>query len=222
MSAACLKFKTPVTGGNVSFYNQSAQDGVDVPVFPTPTIGMMGIIPSKESVTTLAFQNEGDLIYLLGEAKNDINSSEYLYAFHKEKNSPAPFFDLDTEYNLQNTLKGMIKSGIVESAHDCADGGLFITLMESSMPNNLGFEINTDSDFRKDAYLFGEAQSRVVISIKPSNQEAFEKAANKDGFALLGKVKGTDMNVDGESYGSVSAAKAEFDSALENYLTSNN
>ena len=151
-----------------------------------------------------------------------VNSSEYLYAFHKEKNSPAPFFDLETEYNLQHTLKGMIKSSIVESAHDCADGGLFITLMESSMPNNLGFEINTDSDFRKDAYLFGEAQSRVVLSINPSNKEAFEKAANKDGFTFLGKVKGTDMNVDGESYGSVAAAKAEFDSALENYLTSNN
>tara|TARA_B110000046_G_scaffold25332_3_gene24871 strand:- start:60661 stop:62904 length:2244 start_codon:yes stop_codon:yes gene_type:complete len=222
MSAACLKFKTPVTGGNVSFYNQSAQDGVDVPVFPTPTIGMMGIIPSKEHLTTLAFQNEGDLIYLLGEAKNDINSSEYLYAFHKEKNSPAPFFDLETEYNLQNTLKGMIKSGIVESAHDCADGGLFITLMEASMPNNLGFEVATDSNFRKDAYLFGEAQSRVVISINPSNEVAFEKAAGVDGFALLGMVKGTDMNVDGESYGSVAAAKGEFDSALENYLTTNN
>ena len=90
------------------------------------------------------------------------------------------------------------------------------------MPNNLGFEIKTDSDFRKDAYLFGEAQSRVVISINPSNKEAFEKAASKDGFTLLGTVKGTDMNVDGESYGSVTAAKAEFDSALENYLTSNN
>jgi phosphoribosylformylglycinamidine synthase len=222
MSAACLKFKTPVTGGNVSFYNQSAQDGVDVPVFPTPTIGMMGILPSKKNLTTLAFQNEGDLVYLLGVAKNDISSSEYLYAFHKEKNSPAPFFDLDTEYNLQNTLKGMIKSGIIESAHDCADGGLFMTLMEAAMPNNLGFEVSTDSNFRKDAYLFGEAQSRVVISVNPSNKEAFEKAASGDGFTLLGTVKGTDMTIDGESYGSVAAAKAEFDSALENYLMSNN
>ena len=219
MSAACLKFKTPVTGGNVSFYNQSAQNGVDVPVFPTPTIGMMGILPSKKNVTTLAFQNEGDLIYLLGEAKNDISSSEYLYAFHNEKNSPAPFFDLDTEYNLQDALKSMIKSSIIESAHDCADGGLFITLMEASMPNNLGFEISTDSNFRKDAYLFGEAQSRVVISIRPSNKETFEIAARKNGCTLLGSVKGTYMKIDGESYGSVEEAKAEFDSALENYLT---
>jgi len=222
MSAACLKFKTPVTGGNVSFYNQSAQEGVDVPVFPTPTIGMMGILPSKENVTTLAFQNEGDLIYLLGEAKDDINSSEYLYAFHKEKNSPAPFFDLETEYNLQNTLKGMIKSGIIESAHDCADGGLFMTLMEAAMPNNLGFEVATDSNFRKDAYLFGEAQSRVVVSINPDNKEDFEKEAATNGFTLLGTVKGNDMNIDGENFGSIAEAKSEFDSALENYLTANN
>ena len=222
MSAACLKFKTPVTGGNVSFYNQSAQEGIDVPVFPTPTIGMMGILPSKENVTTLAFQNEGDLIYLLGEAKNDINSSEYLYAFHNEKNSPAPFFDLETEYNLQNTMKGMIKSGIVVSAHDCADGGLFMTLMEAAMPNNLGFEVATDSNFRKDAYLFGEAQSRVVVSINPDNKEDFEKAAATNGFTLLGTVKGNDMNIDGENFGSVAEAKSEFDSALENYLTANN
>ena len=220
MSAACLKFKTPVTGGNVSFYNQSAQEGVDVPVFPTPTIGMMGILPSKENVTTLAFQNEGDLIYLLGEAKDDINSSEYLYAFHKEKNSPAPFFDLETEYNLQNTLKGMIKSGIIESAHDCADGGLFMTLMEAAMPNNLGFEVATDSNFRKDAYLFGEAQSRVVVSINPDNKEDFEKAAATNGFTLLGTVKGNDMNIDGENFGSVAEAKSEFDSALRKLLNS--
>jgi phosphoribosylformylglycinamidine synthase II len=222
MSAACLKFKTPVTGGNVSFYNQSAQSGVDVPVFPTPTIGMMGIMPSKKNITTLAFQAEGDLIYLLGEAKNDINSSEYLYAYHKEKNSPAPYFDLDTEYELQDTLKSLIKKGLTVSAHDCADGGLFMTLMESAMPNNLGFEVSTDANFRKDAYLFGEAQSRVVVSVKAENKEIFETLTKEVGFTNLGNVKGKAMHIDGESFGTVAAAKDEFDSALENYLIKNN
>jgi phosphoribosylformylglycinamidine synthase II len=222
MSAACLKFKTPVTGGNVSFYNQSAQSGVDVPVFPTPTIGMMGIMPSKKNITTLAFQAEGDLIYLLGEAKNDINSSEYLYAYHKEKNSPAPYFDLDTEYELQDTLKRLIKKGLTVSAHDCADGGLFMTLMESAMPNNLGFEVSTDANFRKDAYLFGEAQSRVVVSVKAENKEIFETLTKEVGFTNLGNVKGKAMLIDGESFGTVAAAKDEFDSALENYLIKNN
>lgn len=221
MRKSCLKFKTPVTGGNVSFYNQSTQEGVDVPVFPTPTIGMMGIVPSKSRVTSLAFQNQGDLIYMLGESKNDINSSEYLYAFHKVKNSPAPFFDLDQEYALQEVLQNLIKNGLVQSAHDCADGGLFMTLMEAAMPHGLGFDVKTDNNFRKDAFLFGEAQSRVVVSINSEDKDAFEKAAESIGFTALGEVTGQSMLVDSENFGDVKVAKQEFDSALENYLTKN-
>ena len=221
MSAACRKFETPVTGGNVSFYNQSAQEGIDVPVFPTPTIGMMGIVKSKKNVTTSAFQNEGDLVYLVGTSKNDINSSEYLYAYHKVKQSPAPYFNLEEEFQLQKGIKLAIANGLVESAHDCADGGLFITLMESSMPNNLGFEINTDTNFRKDAFLYGEAQSRVVVSIKPENKEAFEASVQSVGVTYLGEVKGNSMVIDSENFGDLKVARSEFDSALENYLSSN-
>lgn len=221
MKAACLKFQTPVTGGNVSFYNQSMQNDKDVPVFPTPTIGMMGIVQDKSRITTLAFQEEGDRIYLLGDSKNDINSSEYLYAFHKVKQSPAPYFDLEEEFALQATLKNLIIEDLVVSAHDCADGGLFITLLEAAMPNNLGFEIDTDSDFRKDAYLFGEAQSRVVVSVNEAQEEQFIEVmtASNVPFNLLGEVKGKNMLIDGDDFGKVENAKAEFDSALENYLT---
>lgn len=218
MKKSCEKFKTPVTGGNVSFYNQSAQDGVDVPVFPTPTIGMMGIVPDKTKVTSLAFQNEGDLIYLMGESKNDINSSEYLYAFHGMKDSSAPYFDLDEEFELQEVIKKLIAKQLLASAHDCADGGLFITLMESSMPNYLGFEIATDQSIRKDAFLFGEAQSRVVVSVSKENQQAFEAVSSEVSTLLLGEVKGSSMLIDGESFGEVKAAKKEFDTALEAYL----
>ena len=87
MSKACIKFKTPVTGGNVSFYNQSSVSGVEVPVFPTPTIGMLGIVEDKKNITSLAFENSSDLIYLIGESKNDISSSEYLFSYHKIKES---------------------------------------------------------------------------------------------------------------------------------------
>ncbi|MBL4708619.1 MAG: phosphoribosylformylglycinamidine synthase subunit PurL [Flavobacteriales bacterium] len=219
MSAACKKFKTPVTGGNVSFYNQSTQEGVDVPVFPTPTIGMMGIVTSKKNITTSAFQNEGDSIYLVGASKNDISSSEYLYAYHKVKQSPAPYFNLDEEFEVQKSIKSIISNGLIESAHDCADGGLFITLMESSMPNGLGFDINTDTNYRKDAFLFGEAQSRVVVSVKLENKAAFEASAQAVGVTYLGEVKGSSMRVDGESFSEVKTAKFEFDTALENYLT---
>ncbi len=218
MRKSCEKFGTPVTGGNVSFYNQSAQEGVDVPVFPTPTIGMMGIVPDKSKVTSLAFQNEGDLIYLIGESKNDINSSEYLYAYHGEKNSPAPYFNLDEEYKLQEVLKELIAKQLLQSAHDCADGGLFITLMESSMPNGLGFEVGSDQSIRKDAFLFGEAQSRVIVSVSKENKAAFEAASSGVSVQLLGEVKGNSMLVDGESFGEVESAKKEFDTALEGYL----
>lgn len=222
MSAACRKFKTPVTGGNVSFYNQSMQEGVDVPVFPTPTIGMMGIVTSKKNVMTSAFQNEGDAIYLIGVSKNDINSSEYLYAYHQVKQSPAPYFNLEEEFELQQTVKAIISNGLIESAHDCADGGLFITLMESSMPNELGFDIKTDSNFRKDAFLFGEAQSRVIVSVKQENKSAFETSVQAIGFTYLGDVKGRSMIIDGENFSEVKVAKLEFENALESYLTSNN
>jgi phosphoribosylformylglycinamidine synthase len=122
---------------------------------------------------------------------------------------------------LQGIVKGLIAEDLVVSAHDCADGGLFITLMEAAMPNNLGFEVNTDSDFRKDAYLFGEAQSRVVVSVSADQEEKFVEvmAASDVPFSLLGEVKGDSMLVDDENYGKVSEVKAEFESALENYLT---
>jgi phosphoribosylformylglycinamidine synthase len=219
MKKACEKFKTPVTGGNVSFYNQSVQEGGDVPVFPTPTIGMMGIVPDKQKVTSLAFQREGDLIYLLGESKNDIASSEYLYAYHGVKKAPAPYFNLEEEFALQDTIKKLIREELLQSAHDCADGGLFISLLESAMPKGFGFEINSDSTVRKDAFLFGEAQSRVVVSVSQEQQAAFEAALGNTPFTLLGKVKGANMLIDQEDFGSVEAAKKVFDSALENYLT---
>jgi phosphoribosylformylglycinamidine synthase len=220
MSEACRKFSTPVTGGNVSFYNQSMQEGVDVPVFPTPTIGMMGIVQDKKNVTSLAFQNEGDAIYMIGGAQNDINSSEYLYSYHKVKQTPAPHFNLDEEFALQTTLTSLIKDDLIESAHDCADGGLFITLFEAGMANGFGFEIDTDSEFRKDAYLFGEAQSRVVVSVSAEQQDAFVEAmtASNVPFTMLGEVKGKNMLIDGEDFGTVADSKAQFDSALENYL----
>lgn len=220
MSASCRKFQTPVTGGNVSFYNQSMQEGKDVPVFPTPTIGMMGIVKDKKHVTSLAFQDEGDRIYMLGSAQNDINSSEYLYSYHKIKKSGAPYFNLDEEYALQTTIKDLIQNGLVRSAHDCADGGLFISLFESAMPNNLGFEIDCDSEFRKDAFLFGESQSRVVISVSQENEAAFIEAisASNIPFTALGEVKGNKMLIDGEDFGSVADSKNLFETALENYL----
>jgi len=217
MSKACIRFQTPVTGGNVSFYNQSSYEG---PVFPTPTIGMIGILEDKLNQTTLDFKNEGDLIYLVGESKNDISSSEYLYSYHKIKNTPAPFFDLETEHLIQASISKLIKLKLINSAHDISDGGLFINLLESGMVNNLGFEINSDVSIRKDAFLFGESQSRVVVSISEHQLHSFEAELNKQGakYSKLGQVKGKNILIDGENFGTIIEFKEGFETSLEKYL----
>ena len=217
MSKACIRFQTPVTGGNVSFYNQSSYEG---PVFPTPTIGMIGILEDKLNQTTLDFKNEGDLIYLVGESKNDISSSEYLYSYHKINNTPAPFFDLETEHLIQASITKLIKLKLINSAHDVSDGGLFINLLESSMVNNLGFEINSDVSIRKDAFLFGESQSRVVVSISEHQLNSFEAELKKQGakYSKLGQVKGKNIVIDSENFGTIIEFKEGFETSLEKYL----
>ena len=217
MSVACTKFETPVTGGNVSFYNQSSDEG---PVFPTPTIGMLGVMDDINNMMTLDFKNQGDLIYLIGESQNDIASSQYLASFHKVAQSPAPYFDLDKEYEMHQVVKLLIQNKLIQSAHDVADGGLYIALLESAMPNNLGFEIETDSDIRKDAFLFGEAQGRVVVSVSPDMQEAFvELMATADtDFSLLGTVNAGDLLIDNEVFAKVTETKNTYDNVLHSIL----
>jgi phosphoribosylformylglycinamidine synthase II len=213
MSEACTKFETPVTGGNVSFYNQSTDDG---PVFPTPTIGMLGVLDDKSTLMTSDFKQPGDLIYLIGESVNDIASSQYLASYHKISSAPAPYFDLDKEYDMHQVVKQLIKQHVIQSAHDVSDGGLFITLMESAMSNGFGFEIESDSAIRKDAFLFGEAQGRVVVSISPEEQERFIElmATSEVEFSLLGTVSDGYLHIDEESFGHITDIKLVYDNVL--------
>ncbi|WP_426667753.1 phosphoribosylformylglycinamidine synthase subunit PurL [Mucilaginibacter sp. McL0603] len=213
MSEACTKFETPVTGGNVSFYNQSSDEG---PVFPTPTIGMLGVLDDISTLTTSDFKQPGDLIYLIGESVNDIASSQYLASYHKILSAPAPYFDLDKEYAMHQVVKQLIKHQVIQSAHDVSDGGLFIALTESAMPNGLGFEIESDSAIRKDAFLFGEAQGRVVVSISPEEQERFIElmATSEVDFSLLGTVSNGYLTVDEESFGNIMDIKLVYDNVL--------
>jgi len=223
MSAACIKFETPVTGGNVSFYNQSTNGDKTEPVFPTPTIGMLGILDAKKTFTGIGFKKVDDLIYLMGESVNDINSSEYLYSYVGVKNSPAPYFDLDKEFNLQKAVTAIIKQDIIASANDCSDGGLFVAVLECAMASDLSFLINTDKNFRKDAFLFGEAQSRVIVSIDPSQKNTFETtliSLNVPFFAL-GEVAQNEIKIDGVSYGNCHEYKHYFDTALSTIMAEN-
>jgi len=217
MSTACTKFQTPVTGGNVSFYNQSSDEG---PIFPTPTIGMLGVMDDLSTLTRSDFRNEGDLIYLIGEAKNDIASSQYLASFHNIAASPAPFFDLEKEYAMHQVIKQLIREKLLVSAHDVSDGGLYITLLESALPNSLGFSVETDPEIRKDAFLFGEAQGRVVVSVKPEKQEALVElmATSETEFSFLGTVTSGDLKIDDTDFGTIKEASAVYDHVLHDIL----
>ena len=217
MKKACLAFETPVTGGNVSFYNQSSDEG---PVFPTPTIGMLGILENPAMKMTLDFKKEGDLIYLVGQSVNDLASSEYLYSYKGVKASPSPHFDLATEQKIQASISGLIEAGLIQSAHDVSDGGLMVTLAESSFPRKLGFDVHSDAAIRQDAFWFGEAQSRVLVSVDPSQKTTFEAKLNASGtvYSALGIVKGSDLVADGQVLSSLDKAHTSYYTALETAL----
>src|SRR5690554_5014648 len=222
MSAACLKFNTPVTGGNVSFYNQSVINGKEVSVFPTPTIGMIGIVDDKTKTMSLDFKNKGDLIFIIGEVVECIASSEYLYSYHGIKASPAPYFNMDKEFEMQELVKTIIQKDLVNAAHDCSDGGIFIALTEMAMPNELGFDIVTDAEIREDAFLFGEASGRVLVGVSEDCEDDFIELMMDSGvnFTLLGHVTQGKMVVDDEHYGFIQAAKNTYDNALEKLIES--
>ncbi|GAB3568104.1 phosphoribosylformylglycinamidine synthase subunit PurL [Spirosoma luteolum] len=213
MGEACKRFSIPVTGGNVSFYNQSSDDG---PVFPTPTIGMLGLMEHPDHRMTLTFKTPGDLIYLVGPTTDDIASSEYLYSYRGIKASPAPAFDFDSEWHTQEAIRTMIRNGWLQSAHDVSDGGLFVTLAESAMAGATGFSITTQERNRLDAFLFGESQSRVVISVSPENREHVEGYLTDSirPFTFLGTVTETGFRVNEQDVLSSAAAKSLYDNAL--------
>lgn len=220
MSDACRKFETPVTGGNVSFHNQTVVNGEPEPVYPTPTIGMIGVINDKEKLMTLDFKEKGDLIFIIGKSVECIASSEYLYSYHGIKGSPAPYFNMEEEYKMQEVLKKLIQKGLINAAHDCSDGGLFIALTEMALPNQLGFDIVTDAEIREDAFLFGEAAGRVVVTVNDALEDDFLEFMLKTeiNYTLLGHVTKGKMVIDDEHYGFIESAKKAYDHSLEKLI----
>lgn len=222
MGKACEKFQTPVTGGNVSFYNQTVTKEKTEPVFPTPTIGMIGIIEDKKHITSLGFAQKGDLIYMIGENRNDISSSQYLVEIHGVQESSTPFFSLEEEFATQEQIKMLIRKGVLASAHDVSEGGLFVALMESAMAGNLGFDITSDSAIRRDAYLFGESQSRVIVSVNPDNEDAFIDLMMLNGveFDLMGHVTKGSIRIDDTDWGHMEDYRKIYDNSLGDIMAS--
>jgi phosphoribosylformylglycinamidine synthase len=219
MAEACTRLDTPVTGGNVSFYNQSADGGA---VFPTPTIGMLGILEKPDHFMGLDFKNPGDIILILGPLREDISSSEYLYSVLGVEESPAPYFDMDTEIQVQKLTRELILKGLIGSAHDISEGGLFVALTESSFAQNLGFSIHSPKSIRLDAFLFGEGQSRILISLPPKHWKESEDFIIRSGveFQKIGEVQKNGLIIDDVNFGNIEEYRSLYENSLSKRLNS--
>jgi phosphoribosylformylglycinamidine synthase len=209
ISYASEFFETPVVGGNVSFFNESSVLGKREAINPSPIIGMLGLIQPNTNHMSYIFRNKGDMIFLIGQSRNDISGSEYLCSIHKKCGFGIPYFNLEEEKSSNKVLTSLIEKKIVRSAHSVERGGLFFNLIESAMPLGLGFDITSPAEIRQDAFLFGESQGRVVVSVCMENENEFVDTMMESGvpFSTLGHVTKKEVRIDDISYGYIDEYK---------------
>jgi len=182
---------------------------------------MVGLLEDYENKMTLDFKNEGDVIYLLGKNVEDFNCSEYMHKICGIEYSPAPYFNLEEEFRLHKAVSSLIKNKIIVSAHDISEGGLFVTLAESAFNRSLGFAVNKQiSAIRNDAYWFGEAQGRVVVSVNPDKIEEFESSLDIP-FEKLGTVTSGQIKIENEDWGNIIEWRKKYDESIGNYMREN-
>ncbi|MFH5186457.1 phosphoribosylformylglycinamidine synthase subunit PurL [Paenibacillus sp. TAB 01] len=193
MAEACRKLETPVIGGNVSLYNENAKGAI----YPTPVVGMVGLVHDTDHITTQGFKQEGDVIFVLGETKAELGGSEFQYVMHGVTEGRPPQLDLDVEKKLLNTVLGAIQQGLVASAHDLSDGGLAVALAESCISGRLGAQVNFASELRNDIALFSESQSRILLSASPEKAEELKAYIAGQGVPVqqLGQVTGQELQI---------------------------
>jgi phosphoribosylformylglycinamidine synthase subunit PurL len=182
---------------------------------------MVGLIDDLKKRMTLDFKKPGDHIILLGETMNDFAGSEYLHRVLGVQYSPAPWFDIDEEIVLQESIRSLIEKDTISSATDLSEGGLFVAIMESCFHRGLGFEVEVKEDeVRKDAFWFGESQSRALISVSEEQYGRFLRAIDqcKVSWSVLGVVTSGAIIIDGENWGNVEPWKQRYDTAIENLL----
>ena len=167
LSDACRAFGVPVISGNVSFYNESFGQ----PIYPTPTVGLVGCSTTSSPALHAAFKDEGDVIVLLGETAEELGGSEYLKVEHGVVSGAPPALDLELERDVQQAVLAGIRAGLIKSAHDCSEGGLAVTLAESCIAGDLGADVHLHDDLHPVASLFGETQSRIVVTVADDDAE---------------------------------------------------
>lgn len=198
MGEACRAFDTPVTGGNVSFYNESP----DAAVYPTPVIGMLGLIEDLNHITTSHFKNEGDFIYILGEDNEELGGSEYVKVVLGKTAGDAPELDTGKEKQLHNATLNLIRAGLINSAHDISEGGIFTALAECCITGErlIGADATISYKTRADLSLLSETQSRIIISVSESNKEKAEELLKRSGihYSLAGRTGGNRLSINGD------------------------
>jgi phosphoribosylformylglycinamidine synthase len=223
IAEACLALGVPVVGGNVSFYNETMGSGI----FPTPTIAMVGLIEDREWTTVQWLSREGESLVLFGKNRGELGGSEYLRYFHGLENGRPPALDLPLELRVQEACREAARARIISSAHDCSEGGLAVALAESCItgPRTLGAEISLRSDsIRPDALLFGECQSRILLSLPRENLGRLQAIADRFGIPCeeIGRVGGDRIRVTVDGRAAIDApvkdARRAWMSALDGIL----
>ncbi|WP_019006559.1 phosphoribosylformylglycinamidine synthase subunit PurL [Cohnella laeviribosi] len=193
MAEACRYFETPVIGGNVSLYNENAKGAI----YPTPVVGMVGLVHDLDHITTQEFKAEGDVIFLLGETKAELGGSEFQYAIHGVTEGRPPELDLAAEKKLHGAILGAIRQGLVASAHDLSEGGLAAALAEACFGRGLGASVDFQSNLRPDIALFSESQSRALLSARPERADELAAWLDSQGVPAqrLGTVGGDRLTI---------------------------
>ncbi len=219
---AARAFNIPITGGNVSLYNENPTGAID----PTPVIGMMGLFQNVDTRITQWFKNEGDSIYLLGSMGQSIGGSRYLTVTHGKKTGLCPTLNLEVELKLHQALKALADQKMLQSAHDCSDGGFAVAVSESCFTGttheqkSLGATVSLPGEGRLDGRLFGEAQSRVIVSLKPADAAKVEEILKKFGvpFEKIGTVGGDSLTIGKEVKVAVSRLADLFFTSIEKMM----
>ncbi|HET9713757.1 MAG TPA: AIR synthase related protein, partial [Pyrinomonadaceae bacterium] len=221
MAEACRALETPVVSGNVSFYNETEGRGI----LPTPVIGMVGLVEDVRRVVSPGFKNEGDVIALLGTTQDDLSMSEYAVSVGSVTAGEVPVLNLERELAVQKACLEAAEAGLLISAHDCSDGGMAVTLAESSFSSlgrdAIGAEVDLQGSPGTTVLLFSESPSRIVVSFAPGDESAVQEIAarNNAPFAILGRVGGTRLTINVNGSEAIDAELSELEAAWRTALS---